>query len=188
MAIYAPGRRNRHNKSKKAAGRKIVATLSLTAMVDMFTVLTIFLLQNYNSTGQVIHIPKEVVLPKATAVKELRPSHVVTVTNTEVTVDEKRVMSFDEVKKANWTLQPLLVELTEVIKIEKDKRTAGLKNKIKEAVGRSDDPDENLIKITVQADRNLDFLTLKKVMATVTDAGGEEINFAVTKKSQEEEL
>ena len=41
----------------------------------------IFLLQSYNTTGEVIHIPKEVELPKATAVKELFPAHVVIVSD-----------------------------------------------------------------------------------------------------------
>ena len=57
MAIHAPGRRARNNKRAMGPKRNAVASLSLTALVDMFTVLTIFLLQNYNSTGEVIHIP-----------------------------------------------------------------------------------------------------------------------------------
>ena len=40
-------------------------------------------------------------------------------------------------------------------------------------------------KITVQADRDQDFLTIKKMMFTVTEAGAEEINFAVMKKEDQ---
>ncbi|MES2857036.1 MAG: adventurous gliding motility protein S, partial [Bdellovibrionota bacterium] len=63
MPIYAPGRRDRHNRPLKGSGRKIVAMLSLTAMVDMFTVLAVFLLQNYQTTGEIIELSEEVVLP-----------------------------------------------------------------------------------------------------------------------------
>ena len=44
---------------KRKNKRSVTAILSLTAMVDMFTVLVIFLLQNYSATGEVLFIPKE---------------------------------------------------------------------------------------------------------------------------------
>src|SRR3990167_2014447 len=100
MAIFRPGQRYRnHNILKRRGGKRgVTAMLSLTAMVDMFTVLVIFLLQNYNTTGEILFIPKEVVLPKAANVKELKPAFVVTISNKEVLLDKTRVATFDEVK------------------------------------------------------------------------------------------
>ena len=49
MPIHPPGQRYRYNKHMmKGQGTKrdVAAVLQLTAMVDMFTVLAIFLLQN----------------------------------------------------------------------------------------------------------------------------------------------
>ncbi|MEK7356260.1 MAG: adventurous gliding motility protein S, partial [Bdellovibrionota bacterium] len=60
MAIYAPGRRDRHNRPERSTSRSVMAHLSLTAMVDMFTVLAVFLLQNYQTTGEVIDITDNV--------------------------------------------------------------------------------------------------------------------------------
>ncbi len=62
MAIKRPGQRFRYHNILKRRGSKraVTAILSLTAMVDMFTVLVIFLLQNYNTTGEILYIPKEV--------------------------------------------------------------------------------------------------------------------------------
>ena len=81
MPIHPPGERYRysHHLKKKKTKREVAAVLQLTAMVDMFTVLVVFLLQNYNVTGQVLYIPKEVVLPKAQQIKELQPAVVVTI-------------------------------------------------------------------------------------------------------------
>ena len=81
MAIHVPGYRSRSHQVHQSGGkRSVVAVLSLTAMVDMFTVLTVFLLQNYNpDTGAVLDIPAEVRLPQASKHKEVKPSHVVTV-------------------------------------------------------------------------------------------------------------
>ena len=81
MAIYAPGIRDRRGYMK--AGKKsLVVSLSLTAMVDMFTVLAVFLLQNYKV--EEIQLKKTVPLPQATAVKKLRPAHVVVVTQDQI--------------------------------------------------------------------------------------------------------
>ena len=110
MAIFRPGQRHRnHNILKRRGGKRAVtAMLSLTAMVDMFTVLVIFLLQNYNSTGEILYIPKEVVLPKANRVSDLRPAVVVTVSSKEVLIDRTSVATFDEVKALkDWSIPAL---------------------------------------------------------------------------------
>jgi biopolymer transport protein ExbD len=197
MPIHPPGKRDRHNRRARSGRRKIVATLTLTAMVDMFTVLTVFLLQNYNATGQVIHIPKEVILPKASEVKELTPAHVVTISSKELLIDETMVTDFQTVKDTNgWIIPILRDKLTRILKEEEQKNKSSLKENLKRAVrGQSKDKEEKVDKpwtrVTVQADKDIEMSILKKVMATVTEAGidpktGIEINFAVAKKPDEE--
>src|SRR3989338_2779716 len=108
MPIFPPGRRGRNGRRIDGGKRKIVAMLTLTAMVDMFTVLTIFLLQNYNVTGQVLDIPKEVKLPKASAVKELKPAHIVIISPRDVVLDKQAVISFVQVREQkDWMIRPL---------------------------------------------------------------------------------
>jgi biopolymer transport protein ExbD len=41
-------------------------------------------------------------------------------------------------------------------------------------------------KVTIQADKGIDFLSVKKIMYTVSEAGAREINFAVMKEKQQE--
>src|SRR5690348_749783 len=133
MPIYAPGRRDRHNKKRGKSGRKVVAMLSLTAMVDMFTVLTVFLLQNYNATGQVIHIPKEVTLPKASEVKELAPARVVTISKKELLIDDKKVTDFQTVKDTQgWVITVLRDQLRQVLAEDKAKANADLGKKFRD--------------------------------------------------------
>src|SRR5687768_13979705 len=98
MAIYVPGRRNRHNRPRGRGRRNVVAMLSLTAMVDMFTVLAVFLLQNYNTTGEVIELSDEVTLPKANKVRELKPATVVVISKGKILVDKLQVATIDEAK------------------------------------------------------------------------------------------
>jgi biopolymer transport protein ExbD len=192
MAIFRPGERHRyHNILKRSKNKRgVTAMLSLTAMVDMFTVLVIFLLQNYNATGEVIFIPKEVVLPKAAMVKELKPAFVVTVSNKEVLLDKTRVATFDEVKgNPEWMIKNLYEPLKAALDKKKAEYEDGLNNKVKTAVSNArgqEEPDPNSWrKITIQSDKDVDFLTVKKVMFTVTEAGAGEINFAVMKRPNE---
>jgi len=191
MAIYTPGQRHRYSRllSKRKAKREVTAVLSLTAMVDMFTVLVVFLLQNYNTTGQVIYIPKDVTLPKAAEIKELKPSVVVTISNKEILIDKDTVVTYDQVKgQTEWLIEPLKQRVTDALKVAKDKQDAQLQAKLREVVdpNKTQPPTEDpnaWSKVTVQADKGMDFLTVKKVMYTVTEAGAGEINFAVTKET-----
>lgn len=190
MAIYAPGRRDRHNRPLRSTSRSMIASLSLTAMVDMFTVLAVFLLQNYQTTGEVLDITDNVELPQANAVKELRPAHVVVVSKDRVYVDKEVVATFAQVKEnPEWRVEPLFQRLDGLFK-EADARRAALVNRVREAVEETrpdtvqkDDP-ANDRRITVQADKSVDFLTVKKIMMTITDAGASEINFAVLKEDK----
>lgn len=192
MAIFRPGERHRYHNilSKRKGKRDVTALLSLTAMVDMFTVLVIFLLQNYNATGEILYIPKEVVLPKAASVRELKPSHVVTISNKEILLDKEVVATFDEVKgQEDWMITKLKDQLVDALQKSKAEQDSKLQNKIRDVVetarGESEEDPNAWSKVTVQADKGVDFGTVKKVMYTVTEAGASEINFAVMKLPQE---
>jgi biopolymer transport protein ExbD len=188
MAIYAPGKKFRNHRllSRKGRKRDVVALLSLTAMVDMFTVLVIFLLQNYNTEGLIVNIPKDIVLPQASVIKELKPAIVITVSNHELKVDDLTVSTFDQVKQQkDWMIQSLYVETQKAL--EKSKAKAQ-KNTMLTDVRKALRPDLTGMedgawkKITVQADKEIDFLTVKKILYTLTEAGAGEINFAVMKR------
>lgn len=192
MAIFRPGERHRYHNilSKKKGKRDVTALLSLTAMVDMFTVLVIFLLQNYNATGEILYIPKDVVLPKATSVRELKPAHVITISSNEILLDRDVVATFDEVKGTEeWLIPKLKDTLGEALVKSRAEQEGKLQNKIRDVVettrGEAEEDPNAWSKVTIQADKGVDFLTVKKVLFTVTEAGAGEINFAVTKLPQE---
>ena len=191
MAIRVPGvKRDKRGRPKATAKRTVVAVLSLTAMVDLFTVLAVFLLQNMAATGEVIHLPKEVILPKAQQVKELKPSNIVTITEDKILLNATEVDDFIDVKESkDWIAPKLLDGVKEIIEAEKAKAPS-LTKKIRTAVNtdaETDDETEPYLKITIQADKGIDFLSVKKIMYTVTEAGIHEINFAVLKTASETE-
>ena len=193
MPIHPPGERYRYSNHlrKKKGKREVAAVLQLTAMVDMFTVLVVFLLQNYNVTGQVLYIPKEVTLPKAEKIKELKPAVVVTISDKEVLLDKNQVITADALKKQeSWMIDPLHKGLVEALKKAQDDYEKSLQTKLQSAVdaarGENEKDKTPWNKVTIQADKGIDFLTVKKVMYTVTEAGTDEINFAVSKEKAQQ--
>lgn len=189
MPIHVPGYRSRHGK-KGGGKRSAVVALNMTAMVDMFTVLCVFLLQNYATTNQVLPMPEKVDLPAAQEVKELQPSNVVMIAEDGIMLNNVKVAEFRTVKEQpDLEIAGLADLLKKTIEAgEAKKRTLG--NQLRTAVNdakqipKTTEIDE-FRKITVQSDKNVDFLTVKKVMFTVTEAGMQEINFAVLKKPEE---
>ena len=175
MPIHVPGVRNRKNRISSGK-RNVVAVLQLTAMVDMFTVLVVFLLQNYASTNQILPISDRVALPKATSTAQLVPSLVVTLSKESLSFNGKDLASFDEIKSnTEWTIEPLKEEVAQSIAQLREEKKKDFVVTRKEG-GIKIFPYE---KMTLQADENIDMLSIKKVMFTLTEAGIKEINFAV---------
>src|SRR3954466_8554232 len=107
MPIHVPGKRNR--KGRIGGGkRSAVVALNMTAMVDMFTVMCVFLLQNYATTNQVLPMPEKVPLPAAHEVKELKPSNVVIIARDGILLNNVKVADFRLVKEQeDWMIKPL---------------------------------------------------------------------------------
>lgn len=198
MAIFVPGKRTRRNRPMSSTKRSVMVMLSLTAMVDMFTVLTIFLLQNFKV--EAIKLKQNVPLPEASAVKKLQPAHVVVVTQDKIFIDETAVADFIVVKEQpDWLIVALKEGLEKKIQEAKDKHASTLKETLKNSVlsqNKKLTPEEiaeeeaerkkDWGRVTVQADKEIDFLTIKKVLYTATEAGATLINFAVAQKAKED--
>ncbi|MCB9072099.1 MAG: biopolymer transporter ExbD [Bdellovibrionaceae bacterium] len=195
MAIHVPGKRDRRNR-RAGAKRTVMVVLSLTAMVDMFTVLTIFLLQNFKVDA--IKLKQNVPLPEASAIKKLQPAHVVVVTQDKIFLDEQPVADFIVVKEQqDWVINALKEGLELKIKEAKEKHESSLQEQLKSSLrtqNKNMTPEEieeeekerkkDWGRVTVQADKEVDFLTIKKVLYTATEAGATLINFAVTQKAK----
>lgn len=187
MPIYAPGKRSRSGHVQSAK-REAVAVLQLTAMVDMFTVMCVFLLQNYATTNQVLPIDESVALPQAASVKELKPSNVVVVSEDGVVLNSVKVAEFRTVKEQEDWMVAALAEGVKKFIVDGEAKKKSIGAQVRNAVNepKPETPEvDDFRKMTVQADKKIDFLTVKKIMYTVTEAGIQEINFAVLKKPGE---
>jgi biopolymer transport protein ExbD len=190
MAIYTPGIRDRHQRTRRKGSRNVVAVLSLTAMVDMFTVLAVFLLQNFQV--EEIEFKDNIEMPEAQAVKKLLKSRVVSVSKDDIIVDKYRVALMKDVQaQDSWMIDDLYTKTQELIEEARTKVRAELGVRIREAMMDDEratqieqELEKEVTRITVQADKEIDFLSLKKVLFTITEAGAAEINFAVFERKK----
>ena len=187
MPIYTPGKRTRKGGRGGAVKRNVVAVLQLTAMVDMFTVLVVFLLQNYASTNQILPLAEQIDLPKASSVKELKPSLVVVLSQEYLAFNEQKISSFEEVKQSkDFEILPLLEIVKKKIEDLSQEKKPSAEEDVETASAEKDQETDPNYRVTLQVDKEIDFLSVKKVLYTLTAAGIQTVNFAVVKVKSED--
>lgn len=156
---------------KGAHGKKSgYAELNLTSMVDMLTILVVFLLQTFSASGELITTSKAIVLPEAMNFKDLERAEVIGISKDSVTLAGRPVANSDELNKENtadWKITDLHDQLVT------------LKNNYKLLHPSEEFPGT----VIVQADKGVDFKVIKKVLYTCGVAGYKNVNFAVNTRS-----
>ncbi|NQZ01981.1 MAG: biopolymer transporter ExbD [Bdellovibrionales bacterium] len=157
----------------KQNNKKSTFILQLTAMVDMFTIMIVFLLKSYSTSS--VHItPQEgLKLPNSSSYVQPVEALKLVVALDGVYVDDKKVMPMEEGKIAAADLdandpdfvKSLYEKLNEMA--EKSKEIADV-NEEHEFDG----------KVVMQADSRLNYKTLKKVMYTASLAGYADMRLA----------
>ncbi len=108
MPIIVPGRRigtafSSHTAiARRLAKRRknVYATLLLTSLVDMFVILVLYLIQQFNATGQILFIDPDIMLPQARTASALVGSPpTVTINQTSISVQGRAVESSDVLGK-----------------------------------------------------------------------------------------
>src|SRR5438034_10506447 len=100
MAIVIPGKRPcdriAHSKvfGKKfqRAKRGVYAGLTLTSLVDVMTIIVIFLLMNFSANGEVLYMSKDIKLPDAYHGSQLDRAPVISVSPEAVTFDGRLLL------------------------------------------------------------------------------------------------
>lgn len=158
---------SRRMKRMGRSKRNQVASLSLTSLMDVFTILVLYLLVN-QSSGTVLEPPKTVRLPDSVAEAKPRETLVVTVSDEAVTVQEEPVATVPEILESK----------SDVIDSIRDRMM-----QIKEsALGASEQASEQNKEVTIMGDRKVPFKVLKRVMTSCTAAGYTKVSLAVNQK------
>lgn len=173
--IVKPGKRpgKRLNKSrvfgpKFMKGKKSgMADLNLTPMVDMFTMLVIYLIQQFAATGEILYMQKDIKLPTAAHTEQIEPVPVVQVSSALIALQGERIADMDDLSRDEYLNIPALEE-----KLRDQKKRYEF---VHQGDGEGFKGDVN-----IQADRQVPFKVIKRVMYSCAAAGYGSINFAVS--------
>lgn len=138
-----------------------IFSLRLTSMIDMFTILLVFLLKSYSAEGQIVTVTKDLSLPESTSQKAPEVASVISVTNQWILLDGRPVEKIETVLSQEdlliLNLHDQLLQLrniTESIGGISDRDIVGFKGKI-----------------AIQGDRNITFELMKRIMLTCSKVG-----------------
>jgi biopolymer transport protein ExbD len=157
---------------KKGHGKASpISDLNVTPMVDMLTMLVIFLLMTFSASGEILFITKDIVLPKAFNAVVLDRAPVVALSANAIAMEGQLVMKTAEANERwypDWRLPPVVRKLQQMAK---DSREAN-PNKPFEGT------------VIVQSDGGVPFSVVKMIMTSCGEAGFFQINFAVQKAAR----
>src|SRR3954463_1506358 len=176
MAIHAPHAQLYKSIKLEAtaaklgkAGRKSLSeALNLVAYIDMMTMLVIFLLMSFSATGEILFMQKNIVLPDAQNWTELERAPIIAISHDVVTLDGQQVATMDELTKDTATD----FKITEL-----HDKLVTLKNNYNLTHANLNDKFPGIA--IIQADRNIEFKALRKVMFSAQVAGYFNVNFGV---------
>ena len=143
---YIPSRIKRHKTS-------VEGKLNLTSMMDMFTIILVFLLKTYATEGHLIQPTESLTLPKSTIQTPSETALDLVVSKEMVMLNDKPIVDLESVKQGKgYIIQSLRDELLfhaqEARKME-----------VRYGVPFSG-------KVTIQGDKDMEYKDLVKVMAT----------------------
>lgn len=153
----------RMTRSKNA-----VPKLSLTSLMDVFTILVFFLLFN-SGTAEVLQQPRQIKLPDSIVEAKPRETVVIFVGTEQVLVQGVPVALVADIQATQSPeIEPISARLAEL-----SENVIGLNT---QAVAESRE-------VTVLADKSVPFSVVKKIMATCTGQGYTRVSLAVVQKA-----
>ena len=163
-----------HAPTKRRAARArrpSLLVLNITSMLDMFTILIIFLLKSYSAEGIILTIPADLHLPQSTTQSAPEPGLVVEVSS-DVLVVDGRMLDVD--LKAIEQSEELIIKSLYDHLMVKTRQYEEISNLNPNAVFTG--------RLVLEGDRDIPFKLLKKILYTCGQAGFINQSLAVFQK------
>lgn len=160
-------------KRMTAKAKKDEGALPLTSMIDMFSILVIFLLMNFSSTGEIFFISKNMTLPGTKHSHAMESKPLLSITEDRVIFDAKEVGE-----------NPIHLE-------ESDQELPRLRSALQQvkAFEQSVRPNQEFKgEVNIQADEKTPIIYIKRVMNTLIAEGWTGIHFATRDIAESEAL
>jgi biopolymer transport protein ExbD len=168
--------RRARRKARDAAGE--IRELNIVAMMDMMTIILVFLLKSYQASAINVNMSADLSIPTSTTQMHPQENITVTITSREVTVNDRKVVEVQrgaipaQAKEGGKAEAFYVGAVHEALKKEVDKQKyIAQYNKAAPFTGR----------LNVVADRNIPYRTLMEVLYTAGQAELGEYKFMVLK-------
>ncbi|MDR3011956.1 MAG: biopolymer transporter ExbD [Chitinispirillales bacterium] len=123
----------------------------MTSLIDVMTILLVFLIKNFSVSSDIVSPPPNVDLPVSASEKPAQPRCAITITKEEIIADDRVLANVAEVKKnAEQIIEPLYAVMKSIQPLC-----------LVDSVGS----------IVILCDKDVQFTVVKRVMATSSRAG-----------------
>jgi biopolymer transport protein ExbD len=167
-----PASKSPQKQVRKSRGSRHLKTFKpqLTSLVDVMTILLIYLLQSFSSEGDIVTVHKDLILPESSARKPPELRVTITVNNTFILAEDIRIASVEEVLSSQELVIPglyewLLLRREATQKIERYSTSTKFKGEV-----------------TIHGDKRIRFRLLKKIMYTCGQQGYNNFSLAVRRR------
>lgn len=157
---------------RKTRGKRGVQTMKpqLTSLVDVMTILLIYLLQSFSSEGNIVTAHKDLILPESSAKKTPELRVTIVVNSKYILAENEKVASVKEELEGDGLVisglhEWLRVQREATEKIEKYSSTTKFKGEV-----------------MIQGDKRIRFRLLKKIMYTCGQQGYNNFSLAVQRR------
>lgn len=173
--IVVPGKRpgKRLQRSRVFGGglgkreKSTNVQLNLVSMIDVFVLLVIFLIQQFSADGDLLFMTDRIKMPEAANYEQLERAPVIQISMDDIALEGAMVATTSDIENQElWNIQKLEEMLRDQKKAFESLRSSGAAGEFKGD-------------INIQADLQVPFKVLKKVMYSANQAGYFNINFAV---------
>jgi biopolymer transport protein ExbD len=166
------GSRRKNTQRRRRGSIKSAFEIDITSLLDILTILLVFLIQSYNASGVIINVPEGITLPKSSTESINTYGVNVQVSASKIWVDDKEVLNTEA--------------LPDKIYDSGGRRIIALYNelvRLKETIKLSEKSSPNATKFTgianLVVDKTLKYSYIKRIMYTCADAGYKEFKFVV---------
>ena len=143
----------------------------LTSLIDVMTILLIYLLKSFSSEGEIVTLSKDLMLPESSATKEPELTVVLTINNDYILAENKDYLTtVDKVLSSDDLLIP---ELSDWLNKRRE---------MTEEIEEQSTITKFTGDITILADKHIRFRLLKKIMYTCGRQGYNNFSLAVLKR------
>lgn len=132
----------------------------LTSLIDVMTILLVFLIKSFSVEGNLVTPSPDLELPVSTAEKTPRPVCNIEITRQAVNTEDGLIAGIDEIMQSDSLMIPTLFDWMILQKSELSDSTAAAE-------------------VMIQADKEVEFDIVKRVMFTCSKAGFEDFSVLV---------